>query len=61
MNEERIIYWRVGKEIYEGTEVKVTEAITSGKNHWWRRPDFELLRDCKDLEEAEMMLKELNK
>lgn len=53
MNEERIIYRRIGKEIYEGTEVKV--------NGWWHRPDFELIRICKDVEEAEAMFKELRK
>ncbi len=61
MNEERIIYWRVGREIWQGTEVKVTEAIINGKNSWWRRPDFELIRICKDEDEAEAMLIELNR
>ncbi len=51
---ERIFYRRVGKEIWQGTQVKV-------KNGWWHRPDFELIRACKDFEEAEAMLKELNR
>lgn len=54
MNEERIIYWRVGREIYEGTQVFCQEG-------WLRRPDFELIRICKDFEEAEAMLKELDR
>lgn len=44
----------MGKEIWQGTQVKV-------KNGWWHRPDFELIRACKDFEEAEAMLKELNR
>ncbi len=54
MNEERIIYRKFGKEIYEGTQVKIQGV-------WWRRPDFELLRVCKDEEEAEAMLRELRR
>ena len=51
---ERIYYRIVGLEIWCGTQVKV-------KNGWWHKPDFELFRTCKDSEEAEAMLKELNK
>jgi len=54
MNEERIMYRVVGREIWQGTQVKV-------KNGWWHKPDFELLRVCKDAEEAEAMLKELKR
>ncbi len=54
MDKERIFYRRVGKEIWQGTQVKI-------KNCWWHRPDFKLFRVCKDYEEAEAMLKELNR
>lgn len=54
MDEERNIYWRKGKQVLEGTQVKVQGA-------WLRRPDFELIRICKDPEEAEKMVKELNR
>ena len=54
MDKERTFCRRVGKEIWQGTQVKV-------KNGWWHKPDFELLRVCKDVEEAEAMLRELNK
>jgi len=50
---ERTIYWRVGKAVWEGKQVKV--------NGWWRRPEFKFIRACKDPEEAEAMVKELNR
>ena len=56
MDEERIIYRRVGKEIWQGTQV-----FWSCQEGWLRRPDFELIRICESPEEAEMMLKELNR
>ena len=51
--EERSIYWRLGKQVWEGKQVKV--------NGWWRMPDFKLIRICKDPEEAEAMVMELNR
>lgn len=52
--EERIIYRQTGREIWQGTQVKTKEG-------WERRPDFELIRICKDFEEAEAMVNELNR
>ena len=54
MREERNIYWRSGKQVWEGTQVKV-------QGEWLRMPDFKLIRTCKDPEEAELMTRELNR
>ena len=51
---ERKIYWRSGRQVWEGTQVKV-------KGEWLRMPDFKLIRTCKDPEEAEEMTRELNR
>ena len=51
---ERTIYWRHGRQVWEGTQIKV-----QGK--WLRMPDFKFIRACKDPEEAEAMVKELNR
>lgn len=52
MREERLFYRRFGREVFEGTQVKV-------EGEWLRMPDFKFLRICKDPEEAELMVREL--
>ncbi len=54
MKEERLFYRAFGREVFEGTRVKF-----QGK--WLRMPDFKLIRVCKDPEEAELMVQELNR
>jgi len=54
MKEERLFYRTFGREVFEGTQVKV-----QGK--WLRMPDFKFIRACEDPEEAELMVKELNR
>jgi len=52
MREERKMYWRSGKQVWEGTQVKV-------EGEWLRMPDFKLIRICKNPDEAESMVGEL--
>jgi len=54
MKEERLFYRAFGRKVFEGTQVKVQDI-------WLRKPDFKLIRTCKNPEEAEEMAKELNR